>query len=114
MWAYLRLSVWCLFWAFMWPIASLWKRAGQENCLTWAFRRWQERPDGYIVIRWSRSNKYEWMRWPHFLFIDPGNDDHMIHLLPKDANDIDKHMVPAMWFDGEVIERDNVKQGYEN
>lgn len=112
--SFYRVAMWCLFWAVVWPIALLWKKATQENCLTWAFKQWDEKPEGYIVIRWSRSNKYPWMKWPHFLFIDPGNDKDMRHLLPKNATDLEKHTVPAVWFEGTITERDQKKQGFEN
>jgi len=77
-------------------------------------KRWEQQPDGYIVIRWSRSNKYPWLRWPHFLFIEPHHHDKMVHLLPKDATQIEKHLIPAIWFDGEITNGDAKKQGYEN
>lgn len=111
--AYYRLVLWSIFWAFIWPIAMLFQTKGRENCVTWAMRQWERNPDGYVIIRWSRSNKYPWLRWPHFLFMEAEGEP-FVHLLPKDANEIDKHFIPAVWFDGEVTEGDSPKQGYEN
>lgn len=110
--AYYRLVLWSIFWALVWPFALL-TRKKRDNCLTWAMKRWEENPEGYLVIRWSRSAIFSWLRWPHFLFIE-AEDERMHHLMPKNANDVDKHVVPAVWFEGEVTEGDALKNGYEN
>ena len=111
--SYYRLVLWSIFWAALWPFMLIFKKEDEENCVTWAMKKWEENPKGYVVIRWSRSNKYPWLSWPHFLFMETEGEEFK-HLLPENANDIDKHLVPAMWFKGEEATGDSEKQGYEN
>ncbi len=97
--SYLRLALWILFWTIIWPIMQLFRKDGQHNCVTWALKEWEDKEDGYIVIRWCRSSRFKWLRWPHLLYLDQEHNDKLRHFLPSSSK-IDKKIVPAIWFDG--------------
>jgi len=99
-----RLLVWGALWVVAWIattlVRTLQKRPRMDNCLTWAIRKW-DRDGGYLVIRWCRSAKYSWMRWPHFLWLSSDDHLHLRHLMPK-QDDQHTRIVPKMWFEGKV------------
>jgi len=97
--SYLRLAFWTIFWLVVWPLVLPFKKRGQHNCVTWAMDEW-DKDDGYIVIRWCRSSKFRWLRWPHFLYLDKENNEQLRHLLPTDDSKLTKRVVPDMWFTG--------------
>lgn len=110
--SFIRLALWILFWSIVWPIMQLFRKNGQHNCVTWALNEWEDNKDGYIVIiRWCRSSKFKWLRWPHLLFLDQENNDKLRHFLP-DSSKNDKKIVPDIWFDGteKVGDPDNTKE----
>lgn len=96
---FLRLAFWCIFWLLAWPIAALFKKKDEENCLTYALKR-LEQEEGYLVIRWARSAKYPSLVWPHFLFLALEDNDKVQHLVPTKPTD--KTSVPTIWFTGQV------------
>lgn len=110
---YFRLAFWTLFWSLLWPIMQIFRKKGQHNCITWAINEWEQK-DGYIVIRWCRSSKYSWLRWPHFLFLDQEHHENLRHFLPDDTSDLDKKLIPDMWFHGTEKSGDHPDDSDEN
>lgn len=102
---YYRLLFWLMLWGIVWPFMLLFKRNGKTNCLEWAMSRWSENPEGYFVIRWSRTNFYHLMRWPHFLFLQPNNNDNLEHIHPF-KRDTKKQLIPAIWFEPDTLHGD--------
>jgi hypothetical protein len=102
---YLRLAIWTIIWVVGWPLTLPFRKKGEHNCLTWALRQ-MEKKDGYLVIRWCRSAKYDWLRWPHFLFLQAKHHEDLIHLVPK-KNEHEKKTIPSPWFDGYIKIGDN-------
>ncbi len=97
--SYLRLALWAILWSIVWPIMKIVKKKGEHNCLTWAFNEWEEK-EGYLVIRWCRSRRFRWIRWPHFLFLDQEHHDLLRHYMPNDVSKINKRLIPDLWFEG--------------
>jgi len=112
--SFIRLALWILFWSIVWPIMQLFRKKGQHNCVTWALNEWEEKEDGYIVIRWCRSSRFKWLRWPHLLFLDQENNDKLRHFLPNDSSKIDKKVIPDIWFDGTEATGDPLDKTDEN
>lgn len=100
----LRLLFWGGLWIFAWAVTNIIKKITKkprlDNCLTWGIRRWEEE-GGYLVIRWARSAKHSWMRWPHFLWLPADKHHDLKHFIPRVE---DQHMkfLPDMWFEGRV------------
>ncbi len=122
MWSFFKLVMWGWLWFVAWIITLPFKKSNQDNCLTYALKKWDE--GGYLVIRWCRSNKHSWIRWPHFLWLDQRFDRVLEHYVPKEAEDIER-TIPKPWFDGRIVyndpedhsqfqEEDEFKQGSEN
>lgn len=107
--SYYRLVAWSVIWAVIWPVFYLFKKKDQVNCLTWAIKKWHENPEGYLVIRWSRSNRHPIMKWPHFLYLEPDNHHQLTHVVPQDRDDLE-HLLPAVWFDAEQLIGDHKDQ----
>lgn len=40
----------------------------KSNCISWAVNRVKSH-GGYLVVRWTRMNKWKWIRWPHVLWL---------------------------------------------
>lgn len=73
--------------------------------MTWAIDKF-EREGGYIAIRWCRSSKYDWFRWPHFMWIAPEDHHVLQHVVP--VNDTtQKKRVPDPWFDPKQLRGDD-------
>lgn len=77
----------------------------KTNCLAWAWRRWRLNPGSYLVIRWTRHNRWRWLRWPHFLW-RPKNCPHhqrpcphMLSFVPDDPQPLG---LPPLTFYGHV------------
>lgn len=100
----IRLVFWGLLWIPAWFITNLirhlTKKPRLDNCLTWAVRKW-ESDGGYLVIRWARSAKYRWMRWPHFLWLPEDKHQDVKHFLPK-VDDQHMKLIPNAWFEGKI------------
>lgn len=97
-------GLWLIAWAFTTVLRKITKRPRLDNCLTWALRRWDE-DDGYLVIRWCRSARFRWMKWPHFLWLPVNADSELRHLMPRD-DDNELHVLPAPWFEGKIVKGD--------
>lgn len=110
---FFRLTLWIIFWFFTWPVLKLFQKKGQQNCVTWALDEWK-RKDGYLVIRWCRSSKYQWFRWPHLLFLDQEHHEKLRHFLPQDTSKLKKRLIPDMWFDGKEKQGDDPESMEEN
>lgn len=117
MWSFLQLVMWGLIWLFTWPLVTIWRAVARkprlDNCLTWAIRRWQEEPDGYLVIRWCRVNMISWLRWPHFMFLPKESHKNLKHFVPLEF-DQDYHMFPKAFFEGKVVTGDDQDDNLEN
>lgn len=83
-----------------------------DNCLSWAARRWQAE-EGYLVIRWCRSNKLPFVRWPHFAWLAAEHHDKLKHFMPRDQS-MGKHYLPDLWFDGRIQTGDPPDEDGEN
>ena len=112
MFYYIRLFCWCAFWVIAWPITRPFRKTKQHNCLTWAIRQ-IERNDGYLVIRWCRSSAFEWLKWPHFLYLPIEEHHKLRHFVPKD-NEHTKKVVPEPWFSGYIKTGDPAEEVDEN
>lgn len=111
MFSYLKLTTWAVVWLFLW-IFFLPIRKGRENCLTYALRRWDQ-DGGYLVIRWCRSNKVTWLKWPHFMWIDEKHGARFVeHAVPIKDEDTLKY-VPRPWFNPKIKKGDG-KEVEEN
>jgi len=109
MWSYMRLALWAMFWFLGWVISYPFKK-GRHNCLTWAVQQWEEREGGYLVIRWSRSSKHHWFKWPHFLYLPEGKDENLEQFLPDRDEDL-VHSIPKAWFHGHIKKGDEFEPG---
>ncbi len=111
MWQYTRLVAWSIFWLVLWPILRLTRGRGEDNCVTWAMDR-VDQEGGYLVIRWTRSTKYQWIIWPHFLYLPADKHEVLEQWVPKDDEHATSAMVPRMWFEGEIEygDSDDVKE----
>jgi hypothetical protein len=89
------------------------RKKDQHNCLTWALDEW-EKTDGYLVIRWCRSSRHKWLRWPHFLILDKDHHEKLRHFLPDDTAKIDTKLFPDIWFDGAEKQGDDPETTEEN
>ena len=110
MWSFAKLLIWGTLWIIIGPAMKV--IANKDNCLTWAVSKWNS-DGGYLVIRWGVSNKYSWLRWPHFLWLDEKYHTVLQHYMPVEENPADKHTLPAPWFDGKETVGDS-KDAYEN
>jgi hypothetical protein len=72
-----------------------------------------EKEDGYLVIRWCRSAKYEWLKWPHFLFLPASQHENLVHLVPKE-NEHTLKTIPSPWFEGRIKTGDPFEDTDEN
>ena len=109
----LRLALWTIFWLLLWPPMQFFRKKGQHNCVTWAINEWDTK-EGYIVIRWCRSSKFKWLRWPHFLFLDQEHFKHVRHFVPNNRAKVKNEIVPALWFDGHEKQGDPPDRADEN
>lgn len=108
MWTFVKLGGWVIIWSILW-FFFLPFRKGRHNCLTWAVDKW-DTEGGYLVIRWSRSNKKQWLKWPHFLWMSEKEYKRVEHLIPFPEDEA-KHTVPRPWFDGRHAKADPKGQG---
>lgn len=104
MWSFLKLIVWGLLWTPVWLLTTLnrhlTKKPRLDNCLSWALRKWTSE-GGYLVIRWCRSNRLPYIRWPHFLWLPPDKHHELKHFVPK-KQDQHLRLVPDVWFEGKI------------
>ncbi len=107
MWSFAKLLLWGFFWFWAWAITLPFKKKHEDNCLTYALKKWDDQggDNGYLVIRWCRSNKVRWIRWPHFLWLDSSFDRVLEHYVPKEEEDTER-TIPKPWFDGRVVYND--------
>lgn len=109
MWSYIKIVLWEIAFAPVWLLTVLFK-GNRTNCLSWALEKW-DKDGGYLVVRWCRHNKFQWIRWPHFLWLDEKYGKYLIHAVPASDTD-EKHSIPCPWFtakikrgdDGETVE----------
>ncbi len=110
MWAFVKLVGWGLLLLIIWPYIEvkrrLMKKPRIDNCVTWAVRKWEERPtDSYLVIRWCRSSRTD-MKWPHFMWLEYDENIKFKHFVPK-TDDQETKFIPDAFFEGKVITGDN-------
>jgi hypothetical protein len=105
--SFIKLLVWGILWLPAWVVAKtaqqLQKRQSRDNCLSWALRKWNTH-GGYLVIRWCRSNRVAWIKWPHFLWLPPDFHADLRHYVPRD--EADRHVLPSPLFVGRVQQGD--------
>lgn len=116
MWSFFKLMIWGLIWLPAWVATELnraiTKKPRVDNCLSWAVRRWDEE-DGYLVIRWCRSNSVKWIKWPHFLWLPLDQHQELRHFVPKNE-DQGQRVFPDAWFSGKVQKGDDEDDVMEN
>lgn len=104
---FFKLLFWMNLWAVTYIVTYPFKPSKHgDNCLTYALRRWAK-DDGYLVIRWCRSNMISWVKWPHFLWLDSTNHQNLHHLIPDDDSSSRKHLIPDLWFKGHTKNGDD-------
>lgn len=96
--------IWFPTWFWIEVVRKIKKRPRMDNCLSWALRKW-EAEGGYLVIRWCRSNRVQWIRWPHFLWLDINDHQNLRHFIPKE-DDQSTRWIPEAWFDGKIQKGD--------
>ena len=111
MWSYFKLTWWACFWFVLWIIFAP-IRKGRDNCLTYALEKW-DKEGGYLVIRWCRSNKVKWLRWPHFMWLDDKYQRFVEHAVPS-KDEFELKYVPKPWFDPVVRKGDPKDRFIEN
>lgn len=111
MWSYARITVWAIVWLIIWFFIVPFRRK-RDNCLTWAMRKYDEE-GGYLVIRWARTSRWKWLRWPHFLWLPPDKHKELQHCIPKEDAHTEKS-VPTPWFDSEIKQGDEEDDKPEN
>jgi len=101
MWYYVKLTCWSVLWLIIWPLSLPFRsKERNHNCLTWAIEQ-IERNDGYLVIRWCRSSKLPWLKWPHFMYLPIQDQDKVIHFVPEKDEHV-KKWYPRPWFKGYI------------
>jgi len=103
MWSYFKITLWAIIWLFVWLVVFPFRK-NRDNCLTWAMKKFDEE-EGYLVIRWCRSSKYKWLRWPHFLWLSKEHHEILQHCIPKEET-TNKKIFPQPWFNGYVKQGD--------
>lgn len=115
MWSFIKLMVWGLVWTPAWVLTTIIRHIAKkprlDNCLSWALRRWDEE-GGYLVIRWCRSSKIGWFRWPHFLWLPIDKHEELRHFIPR-SEDQEMQFFPDAWFEGK-IQRGDSEDNLEN
>lgn len=95
MWSYFKITVWAVVWLMIWFFIAPFRKK-RHNCLTWAMRKY-DRQGGYLVIRWCRTNRFKFLRWPHFLWLDEKYHHHLKHCIPRENEHTEKTL-PDPWF----------------
>lgn len=109
----LKLMFWFVMWIPTWLLTYRLKKPGQENCMTWAIKKWDQ-DGGYLVVRWCRSSRHEWFKWPHFLWLPEDKHQDLQHVIPIDFTLLDKKHIPSPWFDPQERSGDDVLIPKEN
>lgn len=110
MFDYFKLTAWAVFWFVMWILFAV-VRKGRDNCLTWALRK-QQKEGGYLVIRWCRTNRIKWLKWPHFLYLSNEHNEVLQHYIPV-RDEKKRKYFPHPWFEGRIKQSDS-EDGEEN
>lgn len=96
MWTFVKIIIWGLAWFPCWLVTLAW-RGTKDNCLVWALNKF-DAEGGYLVIRWCRSNKIPFVKWPHFLWLPEEHHVHLRHIVPADEHGGEEHKLPVPWF----------------
>lgn len=107
---YLNLIFWGVVWLIIWIILYPFIK-NKDNCATWAIRQWTNH-GGYLSIRWCRSNRVNWIKWPHFLWLPEEHHDKLYHVIPENA-DHDLHWFPAPVFKVKLLYGDDPNDNYK-
>ena len=111
MWSFTKLVGWGVILLIFWPIITFYrfcrKKPRVDNCVTWAVREWDKKPESYLVIRWCRSSRTH-LKWPHFMWMDAKHHNQVEHFLP-DVDQQDTKFIPDLFFHGHVVSGDNVE-----
>ena len=112
MYSFFKMIVWGIAWFFVGSAALFLRKKKQDNCLTWGMRK-MDNEGGYLAIRWCRSNRFSWMKWPHFLWLEEKHHIHLQHFVP-DNNEHSEKLIPTPWFDGHIKQGDDEDDDMEN
>jgi len=102
--------MWGCLWFVTWAATRIFFLKG-DNCLTWAMRQFDEK-GGYLAIRWCRSSRFNWLVWPHFLWLPPEHSKYLVHFIPT-RDESDTKIIPHPWFNG-FIKHGDEKVDKEN
>ena len=108
MWSFFKMIVWGILWFLLGLVFIMIRKTNEDNCLTWAMREMDEK-GGYLVIRWARSARWRWLKWPHFLWLDDKHEQHLRHFIPHDKDNADRYF-PKPWFKGYIKLGDKDKE----
>lgn len=111
MWSYFKITVWAVLWLIIWIFIAPFRKK-RDNCLTWAMRKYDEE-GGYLVIRWCRTNRFRWIKWPHFLWLPASEHKKLEHCIPKENEHTEK-TIPCPWFESYIKKGDADEEGKEN
>lgn len=112
MWSFAKLVAWGLLLLVIWPYIELkrklLKKPHIDNCVTWAVRRWEEKPESYLCIRWCRSSRTD-LKWPHFLWLEAPQNPDMKHFIPL-IDQQETKFIPDAFFEGKIVTGDSEEQ----
>lgn len=96
MWTFVKIIIWGILWYPVW-LVTLPLKGKKNNCLIWALDKFDEE-DGYLCIRWCRSNKIPFIKWPHFLWLPEEHHEYLQHIVPAGEVQGEEHKLPVPWF----------------
>ena len=96
MWTFVKIICWGLLWFPVWLVVLPFKK-NKDNCLVWALHKFNTE-GGYICIRWCRSNRFSFIKWPHFLWLPPEHHIKLQHVVPVNTINGEEHKLPNPWF----------------
>lgn len=111
MWSYFKITIWAVLWLLIWIFIAPFRKK-RDNCLTWAMKKY-DNEGGYLVIRWCRTNRVRWIKWPHFLWMDAKHHDKLEHCIPT-KNEHSEKTFPNPWFDSYIKKGDKEEDADEN
>lgn len=113
---YFRFWLWTTIWIpFGFVLTILTVAHGDDkkyyNCIGWALRKWVTE-GGYIAFRWCNCSTYDWIKWPHFLWLSEKDGRRTLQQYTTD--DPLARRLPKLWFNGTVRRGDVCKKYITN
>lgn len=88
------------------------RKKQKTNCLVYAKNK-MDKKGGYIAFRWTRWNKFRFLKWPHFFWmpdICPDKKEpcpHFRSYVPKSKKKV--CVLPPLFFHGKITKGDGDK-----